>query len=115
MGAEVTFHNVDGWYLRVSAMASDSLPLLGSGGYVQLDRIVDGQHWTTIDPSRCSVTIETADAKGVRGHADCKGLRWSDALGTSFTTSLEPAYIKGQDPFDAVITFEASPGSGQSG
>ncbi len=116
MGAEVTFHNADGWYLKVNAMrAGDTLSaLLGSGGFLQLDRIVDTQHWTTADPSRCIVTVEQADAKGLRGRADCKGLRWSDALGNSFT-SLQPTYIEGQDPFDAVITFEASPGSGQSG
>jgi hypothetical protein len=116
MGAEVTFHSTDGWYLRVSALATGdgSSPLLGSGGFLQLDRIVDGQHWTTADPSRCIVTVEQVDAKGLRGHADCKGLRWSDALGTGFMNP-QPAYIKGQDPFDAVITFEASPGSGQSG
>ena len=116
MGAEVTFHSADGWYLKVSAMATSdgSSPLLGSGGFLQLDRIVDGQHWTTADPSRCIVTVEQADAKGLRGRADCKGLRWSDALGTS-SSNLQQAYIKGQEPFDAVITFEASPGGGQSG
>jgi hypothetical protein len=115
MGADVLFHSADGWYLRVSAMTTGdgSSPVFGSGGFLQLDRIVDGQHWTTADPSRCIVTVEQADAKGLRGHADCKGLRWSDALGSSFT-SLQPPFIKGQDAFDAVITFEASPG-GQPG
>ena len=116
MGAEVTFHSTDGWYVKVSAPTAGmgSSPLFRSGGFLQLDRIVDGQHWTTADPSRCIVTVDQADAKGLRGHADCKGLRWSDALGNSFT-SLQPTYVKGQDPFDPVITFEALPGSGQSG
>jgi hypothetical protein len=45
----------------------------------------------------------------VRGEASCKGLRWSDAVGTTMM-SLEPAYIEGQPAFDAEITFEATAG-----
>ena len=106
-GSEATWTNADGWYVRIMG-ASNSPGMFGFGGSLTLDRVVDGAHWTTFDPGRCILTIETADAKGLRGRATCKDLRWSDALGGSFS-SLEPDYIEGQDPFDAEVTFEARP------
>jgi hypothetical protein len=108
LGGEATFSNGDGWYLRVSGIATGSV--FGSSAFVTLDRVSGGQHWTTYDPSRCIVTIETADANGMRGTATCKGLRWTDAIG-AYGMSLEPNYITGEDPFDAEIRFEALPAS----
>jgi hypothetical protein len=105
-GAEASFRNADGWYVRVSG-ATTGGGILGEIAYLQIDRIVDSQHWTTWDPSRCIVTIEAVDEKVLRGKASCKGLRWSDALGLG-GVSIEPTYIDGQDPFDAEITFEAT-------
>ena len=109
-GGEGTWSNADGWYVRVYGATGTGA--FGLSGSVTLDRIVDGQHWTTFDTSRCIVTIEAADAKALRGSAICKGLRWSDALGGSYGSMLEPGYVAGQDPFDAEITFVATPASG---
>ncbi len=111
-GAEAAFRNADGWYVRVSG-ASTAAPMLGMAGYVQLDRVRDGRHWTTADPSRCIVTMETADTTRLKGRAECKGLRWSDAVATEFEMT-GPTYIEGEPPFDAVITFEASPTATQA-
>lgn len=112
-GGEATFRNADGWYVRVSG-ASTTAPMLGMSGFVQLDRIRDGRHWTTADPSRCIVMLETADPTRLKGRADCKGLRWSDAVAPGFGMS-GPAYVEGERPFDAVITFDASPKTSQAG
>ncbi len=105
-GAEATFSNGDGWYVRVSGATTGGM--FGSLAYVSLDRVTGGQHWTTTDPSRCIVTIDAADANGLRGSAICKGLRWADAM-AGVGMSLEPTYISGEDPFDAEIRFEALP------
>lgn len=107
-GSDLVLSNDDGWYVRVSGVMPPGT-IYGTGGYVMVDRVVDGSHWTTADPSRCIVTVEQADATALRGTASCKGLRWSDAIG-SLTMSLEPSYVEGQGPFDAEITFEASSG-----
>jgi len=106
-GAEATFRNADGWYVRVmGAMGTGGM--FGQTAYVTLDRIVGLEHWTTYDPSRCIVTVTKADDTGLVGTATCKGLRWADALSGSMG-ALEPPYVKGQPPFDAEITFEATP------
>jgi hypothetical protein len=109
-GGEATWSSADGWYVRLVG-ASVSSGMSSFGGSLTLDRIVDGEHWTTFDPARCIITIEAADAKALRGHATCKGLRWADALSGGGMGFAEPTYIKGQDPFDAEITFEARPSS----
>jgi hypothetical protein len=111
-GSDVVMTNGDGWYVRVSG-AMPPGTIYSSAGYVTIDRVFDGSHWTTADPSRCIVTLEQADATGLRGAASCKGLRWSDTLG-AITTSFEPAYVAGQAPFDAEITFEATTGPNAS-
>jgi hypothetical protein len=112
-GAGATFRNADGWFVRVMG-ASKLGGFLTSTAYVQLDRIVGLEHWTTADPSRCVVTIFAADATGLMGKATCKGLRWSDALG-SYSATYEPPYIKDQPAFDAEITFEATSSGKQVG
>jgi hypothetical protein len=111
-GSDVVLTNGDGWYVRVSG-AMPPGTIYSSSGYVTIDRVFDGNHWSTADPTRCIVTLEQADATELRGAASCKGLRWSDSLGT-ITTSLEPAYVEGQAPFDAEITFEATNGPNAS-
>jgi hypothetical protein len=109
-GAGATFSNAEGWYVRISG-ASKTGGLLGSSAFLQLDRIVGNQHWTTWDPTRCIVTIDTADEKSLAGTATCKGLRWADAIGFGMTGDLDPPYVKGEPAFDADITFEAKPSS----
>ena len=112
LGAEATFRGDDGWYLRIVGATA------GGGfmqtAFIQLDRISGGEHWTTVDPSRCVVTITAADKDALRGSASCKGLRWSDAVAGGMYGGLEPAYIDGQPAFDAEITFEATPRTPQA-
>jgi hypothetical protein len=110
-GAGATFTNADGWYVRVMGAAKLG-GFMSSPAYVQLDRIVGSEHWTTQDPDRCVVTISAADATGLMGKATCNGLRWTDALGNwggSGTGGYEPPYIKDEPAFDAEITFQATP------
>ena len=106
VGGEATWTNGDGWYLRATGVTEGGF--FGSLAYLTLDRIVGGEHWTTSDPTRCVLTIDRADATGLRGTASCRGLRWADAIG-SYGMALEPRFIPGQDPFDAEIRFEALP------
>jgi hypothetical protein len=112
-GASATFRNADGWYLRIMG-ATKGRNLYSMPGFMTIDRIVDKQHWTTFDSSRCVITITKADQTGLAGTATCKGLRWSDALSNGFE-SFEPPYIKDQPAFDAEITFEALPSATQVG
>jgi hypothetical protein len=112
-GAGATFRNADGWFVRVMG-ASKLGGFMTSSAYVQLDRIVGLEHWTTADPSRCIVTISAADATGLMGKATCKGLRWTDAMG-SYSGTFEPPYVKDQPAFDAEITFEATASTKQVG
>ena len=112
-GAGATFHNADGWYVRVMG-ASKLGGFMTSSAYVSVERIVGNEHWVAGDPNRCVVTISAADATGLLGTATCKGLRWADSFGTS-GLNYEPPYIKDQPAFDAEITFEARPSPTQVG
>jgi hypothetical protein len=112
-GANATFRNADGWYLRIIG-ATKGANAYSMPGFMTIDRIVDKQHWTTFDSNRCVITITKADETGLAGTATCKGLRWADALSNGYE-SLEPPYIKDQPAFDAEITFEALPSATQAG
>jgi hypothetical protein len=113
-GAGATFHNADGWYVKVMGASKAGGGFLYAPAFVSLDRIVGTQHWTVADPTRCVVTISAADATGLMGTATCKGLRWSDALGM-YSSTFEPPYIKDEAAFDAEITFEATASTKQVG
>jgi hypothetical protein len=107
LGATVHWTGADGWHVRLM----DASPDLGWGSYayLQLDRIEDGNHWTTWDGSRCIIDVDLADETGVRGRATCKGLQWSDAL-NPFPEVLSSPSTDGRGPkFDAEIEFEAFP------
>ena len=113
-GSEANFTSDEGWYVRVSgAYDKGASGTFGAGAYLQIDRIVGTSHWSTADPSRCVVTVVAANETALRGTATCKGLRWSDTL-ASGPYSMEPAYVEGEAPFDAEITFEALPGPSQT-
>ena len=114
LGGDAAFRSADGWHLQVlGASTGGGVSLFGSG-YVQLDWISDGRHWTIFDPTRCVLTVTTADATALRGSATCKGLRWSDAIGGGYSAA-GPIYVPGEPPFDAEITFEAMPDPTRSG
>jgi hypothetical protein len=108
-GSNVTWSNADGWHLRVNGAGAtfggDIAPPEMS--YLSLDRITDGQHWTTYDPTRCIVDIEVADETAIRGTATCKGLEWYDSL-DAFSGTTQPKAVDAPK-FDAEITFEATP------
>lgn len=107
LGGDVAFRNADGWHLQVLGASTGGGLVFGTG-YVQLDRVSGGQHWTIFDPTRCIVTVSAADRTALRGRATCKGLRWSDAIGGGFSAT-GPTYIPDEPAFDAEITFEATP------
>jgi hypothetical protein len=76
--------------------------------YLTLDRIVEGQHWTTMfDESRCITDVDVVDANAIRGSAICKGVAWYDALDMQFNAG--PPKPLDEPKFDAEITFEAVP------
>ncbi len=104
-GAQITLGGPDGWYVQLFDV-STAMPGDENFAFLGLERIVDQQHWTLADPSRCALTVTQADATGLRGTASCRGLRWADALAGGWVGG--PHHIEGQDAFDAEITFEAS-------
>ena len=110
MGSDVRWTNADGWSLRVSGTGAIGPDGTGTTfetpAFITLDRISDGHHWSTLDPSRCIVTIAVADKTGVRGSATCRGVEWYDALDGVSIAQPKPADAP---MFDAEITFEATP------
>ena len=109
-GSDVRWTGTNGWNLRVGGAGAEG----GGGGfgaadgYITLDRIHDGQHWTTMfDGDRCITDIDVVDATGIRGSATCKGVSWYDALDMEF--SAGPPKPLDEPKFDAEITFEARP------
>lgn len=120
IGTNVTWRNDQGWILQVNAYDSGSLfGPRASGevdddsyyGDVSIQLIAEHEFWRAASygasGNRCIVDIEEADESEVRGGATCRGLRWTD--GTVVPLNPEPVLIEGQDPFDAEITFEATP------
>jgi hypothetical protein len=106
-GSDVHWTGPSGWHLRVSG-AGGNEGFGFEGGYINLDRITEGQHWTTqFDGSRCITDVTVVDATAIRGSATCKGVQWYDALDMTFTRG-EPKKID-EPKFDAEITFEALP------
>ena len=104
LGTSATWTNGEGWYLTFSGY-----PDVGFGaesGFLSLNRIVDGQHWVTYDPTRCVTTTDHANQTGIQGTAICRGLEWSDYFATLSGLGT-PQEIEGEPAFDADITFEA--------
>lgn len=92
----------------VDSLFGSDVRWTGPSGYITLDRIVDGQHWTTMfDGSRCITDVDLVDATGIRGSPTCKGVAWYDALDMEFTQG--PPKPLDEPKFDAEITFEAVP------
>ena len=106
VGANASWENDEGWYLRLVAPAAGTF---GEPSFVIIDRITDGEHWTSGDPGRCVVDTDKVDKTGIKGRATCTGLQWHDALGGYFFGSGEQDPVPGQPKFDATITFEALP------
>jgi hypothetical protein len=109
-GASISWENESGWYLRLLG-AGDKAggPAADFPATLTIDRIVDGEHWSTRDPERCLVDIDKADKTGVKGSATCKGLQWHDALASYDISGPNEDLVPDQPKFDATITFEALP------
>jgi hypothetical protein len=103
-GAEASWTDGKGMYLQFYSDPSDAS---SSPGFVQLDRISDGQHLATADPEACVVTVKAADTKGLQGTATCKGLHWVDTM--AGFNGIAPSAPPVGAAFDATITFEATP------
>ena len=100
LGTDVAWTDGKGTYLHFFGAGGLEAP-----GFLSIDRITDGQHLGTQDPTACIPKVDKSDATGVAGSATCKGLRWIDMLNGAagfMPPSPGPA-------FDAEITFEASP------
>lgn len=110
IGANVTWRNDAGWGL--SLLAFDGAAFGGpssAGGDVTIQRVSGLDFWTTSAWDRCIVDVDELSEAGVTGSATCRGLRWVDGMSGFGAVGGpgEPAYIEGQEPFDAELTFEA--------
>jgi len=103
-GTDVGWTDGKGLYLHFYGTTGPGVP---SDGFVTIDRVRDGQHWASADPSVCTVKVTQSDARGLVGTATCRGLRWADTMAT--TTGSDPALVKGEPSFGADIAFKALP------
>jgi hypothetical protein len=101
-GTDVAWTDGKGMYLRLygSGDAADEWGMT-------IDRIKDGNHWTTDDPARCTISVDHADRTGIEGTGSCTAIRWIDTMAAF--GAPDRAYVAGQDPFDAEVTFKATP------
>jgi len=100
LGTDVAWTDGNGNYLHFFGAGGPDAP-----GFVSMDRIADGQHLGTQDPTACTAKVDKSDTTGVAGSATCRGLRWIDML-NSFGGFAPPSP---GPAFDAEITFEATP------
>jgi hypothetical protein len=113
IGANVSWRNGDGWALALMAFDPGEFNAFGAiGGEITIQRVSGAAVWTTADysaGSRCVVSTTELSESGVKGSATCRGLRWVDGLSGpgGLGGPGGPAYVEGQDPFDAEVTFEA--------
>ncbi len=103
-GTEVGWTDGSGTYVRFFGSGD---PAFGPDqGFITIDRVVDGQHWTSSDPWICQVELDQGDSTGVAGTATCNGLHWMDAIsGGDFI----PTPNESGPAVDAEITFSATP------
>ena len=103
-GAQAHWSDGGSWHLRISGAGSSEE---GFGGYLAFDRLLDGQHWTSLgDEDACDVHVTTMTADAFRGTATCTGVQWFDEL-SSMDGPGDPKPID-EPAFDAEVTFEAT-------
>jgi hypothetical protein len=123
IGSSVSWRNEDGWSLTVTSyeVGNPFAPEPSNDAEQSHDEqysaeisvgLIDGHEYWRADGygvagNRCIVDVTELDKTDVSGSATCRGLRWAD--GTVSPVSIEPVLIEGQEPFDAEITFEATP------
>jgi hypothetical protein len=119
IGGSVAWRSADGWVVQLQAfdpadMGGGAFPGPVSG-QLAIQRIDGHEFWTTLDYNamdRCILTIDELSEDAARGSASCKGLRWIDGIGSGgfgMGGMTGPPYVEGEDPFDAEVTFEATP------
>ena len=126
-GGTVTWRSDDGWGLQIMTFdmafpfepgarpSAGATPGPTAAPYLSelaVIRIADHDFWRASSlgvesGNRCIVDLTEASATRVAGTATCRGLKWYD--GTASPMTFQQVYIDGQDPFDAEITFEATP------
>ena len=126
-GGIVTWRSDDGWGLQVStidmSMPFGNPPSPSAGASpgptaapylmeLAVMLIADHEFWRASgnygdSGNRCIVDLAEFSEMRVSGSATCRGLKWYD--GTSAPMYIDQPYIEGQEPFDAEITFEATP------
>jgi hypothetical protein len=126
-GAGVWWRNDDGWGLLVTTY--DTSFMFGQGptasgsaspgpsaaplpGDLTIQLVADHEYWTAssfgMSGNRCIVDLAEASATRVSGSATCRGLRW--AYGSApVQFDVTAVYVDGEQPFDAEVTFEATP------
>ena len=105
LGTKVTWTDGAGFYITYVGFTDLGMGMGIDPAYLSIDWIADNRHWMVMDPSRCVITTETADATGVVGRATCRGMQWTDWQST--LSGMVPQPVPGQPAFDAEITFEA--------
>lgn len=109
LGAFVTWRSGD-WGLSV--MADTMGAGFMGGGEITISR-EDTDPPLQADGSACTVTYTAKTSTHFAGHAECKGLVWADPFGLGGmdlprpSTSASPGVAR--PPFDATITFDATP------
>jgi hypothetical protein len=126
-GGNVTWRSDDGWGLQVTtidmSMPFGNPPSPSAGASpgptaapylmeLAVMLIADHEFWRASgnygdSGNRCIVDLAEFSAVRVAGTATCRGLKWYD--GTSAPMYMDQPYIDDQEPFDAEITFEATP------
>jgi hypothetical protein len=106
-GGQASWTNGSGWYAQAFGIG-DANSEFGADAFVSFDRIEGGRHWIVGDPSLCEITVTRADETGLAGTAVCQGLRWADLM-AAYANPSGPVYVEGEPPFDAKLTFEATP------
>jgi hypothetical protein len=109
LGAFVTWHSGD-WGLSVMG---DSMGAGFMGGAEITITREDTDPPLQADGSDCTVTYTANTSTHFAGHAECKGLVWTDPFSPGGMdlprpwTSASPGIAR--PPFDATITFDATP------
>jgi hypothetical protein len=126
-GGIVTWRSDDGWGLQVTTIdmsmpfGNPATPSAGASPgptaapylmELAVMLIADHEFWRASgnygdSGNRCIVDLAEFSEVRVSGTATCRGLKWYD--GTSAPMPIDQPYIEGQEPFDAEITFEATP------
>jgi hypothetical protein len=119
-GATVTWQDLDGWSVMVSAYDNSFMPGVAVPGWygdVTINRVDGSTYWTAgsytdFSAGGCIVNVWELTATKLTGRANCTTLRWADGMNMAFDAS---AYVEGEDDFDVTIDFEVEVSSDAPG